>query len=191
MQISLIVAHPDPSSLNHALAQSIRSTLEAGGADVRFHDLYAERFDPLLSAEEIRTHRSSDLTVERHAEELTQADGLVIVHPVWFDAPPAILKGWVERVVRDGTAFDRTSDGGFVGRLRADAAMVVTTANAPADDSESDALAHFWQAFVLPTSGVETIERLHLTSVVASDLATRQGWLDQASERAERLFLAG
>lgn len=186
--MSLILAHPDPSSLNHALARSIVEALEERGHRVDVHDLYAEGFDPCLTAREIETHASDDPRVERHAAELAAADGLVVVHPVWFDAPPAILKGWVDRVVREGSAFERDEAGGFHGLLRARAALLVTTANAPYDEAQGDALDHFWTGFVLAAAGVATVERLHLTPVVGSPLATRRGWLEEAADRAEALF---
>lgn len=188
MTVSLILAHPEPSSLNHALARSIVEALEEQGVAVSVHDLYAERFDPSLTAAEIRSHVSGDATVEQHAAELAAADGLVVVHPVWFDAPPAILKGWVDRVVREGTAFERGAEGSFLGLLQVRAALLITTANAPYDPDTGDALDHFWKGFVLAAAGVPTVERLHLTPVIASDLATRRGWLEDAAARAESLF---
>lgn len=188
MSISLIFAHPDPGSLNHAVARSILEALEEGGRRVAVHDLYAERFDPRLGRDELRTHRSDDPLVEAHVAELVEADGLVVVHPVWFDAPPAILKGWVDRVVRQGSAYERTPDGGFLGLLAARTAMLVTTANAPRDERGGDALDHFWSDFVLAAAGIEAVERIHLAPVVASDLAMRRAWLEHVAERAERLF---
>jgi putative NADPH-quinone reductase len=190
MTISLILAHPDPGSLNHALARSILEALEEAGHAVRLHDLYAERFDPVLPAEEMRTHRSDDPRVEAHVHELSEADGLIVVHPVWFDTPPAILKGWVDRVVREGDVYERTQDGGFRGLAKARAALLVTTANAPYDAQRGDALDHFWRGFVLAVAGIEPVERVHLTPVIASDLATRRGWLEEVADRAEALFPA-
>ncbi|MDZ7707812.1 MAG: NAD(P)H-dependent oxidoreductase [Trueperaceae bacterium] len=191
MTISLILAHPNPDSLNHALARSVFAALRESGHDVVVHDLYHERFDPCLTAGEIATHRSDDPLVERHAAEIQGADGLVLIHPNWFDQPPAILKGWVDRVIRDGTAFRRTADGGFEGLLDIGAALLVTTANAPYDAAAGDAIDAFWKGFVLPICGVSTVERLHLTPVVASSLEQRRAWLDEAAERAQALFPAG
>lgn len=188
MTLSLILAHPDPGSLNHALARSAVEALEELGHDVRFHDLYAEGFDPRLTAAEIGTHRSDDPLIERHADELVRSDGLLIVHPNWFDLPPAVLKGWVDRVVREGTAFERGPDGGFRGLTRLRAALLVTTANAPYDDSAGDGLDRFWRDLVLPTCGVERVERVNVTPVVTSTLAVRRGWLEEVAARAEATF---
>lgn len=191
MTISLILAHPNPDSLNHALARSVFAALRQRGHDVVLHDLYDERFDPCLTTAEIVTHRSDDALVERHAAEIQAADGLVLVHPNWFDQPPAILKGWVERVIREGTAFRRPLDGGFEGLLNVRAALLVTTANAPYDAASGDAIDRFWKGFVLPTCGVPTVERLHLTPVVASSLEQRRAWLEETGERAQALFATG
>jgi len=53
MKISIILAHPDPASLNHAIARTAKAGLRANGHDVILHDLYAERFDPILNSSEI------------------------------------------------------------------------------------------------------------------------------------------
>src|SRR5690606_9931348 len=75
---------------------------------------------------------AADALAERYAADLLGADAVVVVHPVWFFGPPAALKGWVERVVREGVAFDVGEGGAVTGRLTAGAALVVTTGNAGA-----------------------------------------------------------
>jgi len=188
MHIVLVLAHPDPESLNHAAARSAFEALEQAGHEVAVHDLYAERFDPRLTGSEIHQHRSDDPLVEAHATELAGADGLVVVHPVWFDHVPAILKGWVDRVVREGTAYERRHDGGFRGLTKLRSALLVTTANAPDQPDPGDGTDHFWRDWVLPTCGVTRVERVHLSPVVGSTLATRRSWLEAVAERAEATF---
>jgi putative NADPH-quinone reductase len=64
VKVSVILAHPNPSSLNHAIAREVVETLRASGYQVAFHDLYAEGFDPILPTEELPTDaalRSADL----------------------------------------------------------------------------------------------------------------------------------
>lgn len=112
--VMLLLAHPRPDSYCHAIADRIRSVLTGSGHDVRFHDLYAERFDPIVSAEEAYTTgesveaylaREADTVVGRHRAELRDARGLVVVHPNWWGKPPAILSGWMDRVVVPGVAY--------------------------------------------------------------------------------------
>lgn len=83
MEISVILAHPDRRSFNHAIANSARRTLERYGHSIWFHDLYAEGFDPLLPASELDTNRQTPADMARYCEELQRSDGLVLVHPNW------------------------------------------------------------------------------------------------------------
>ena len=111
MNISVILAHPTPGSFNHALAQTATVALQSLGHQVICHDLYAEKFDPLMVTDEIPRGGPVPPLMERHANEMSQADGLVIVHPNWWCQPPAILKGWVDRVFRPGKAYQFVPDG--------------------------------------------------------------------------------
>ena len=93
----IIFGHPSTESFNAALAQAYEETVRSRHHSTTRRDLYALNFDPLLSESE-RT--ASDLTRvrddARHELELaTQADVIVFVYPLWFGAPPAIVKGYL------------------------------------------------------------------------------------------------
>jgi len=97
--VMLLLAHPRATSYCHAIAERIGESLLNLGHEVRSHDLYAELFDPVLTAEESHTSggaiesvlaRENDPLVALHREELRVADGLVTVHPNWWGMPPAI-----------------------------------------------------------------------------------------------------
>jgi NAD(P)H dehydrogenase (quinone) len=96
MKVSIILAHPDSGSFNHAIANKARKTLERNGHDAVFHDLYLEGFDPLLTREEIPKTAPLGPLIQSHCEETHNADGIIIIHPNWWGMPPAILKGWVD-----------------------------------------------------------------------------------------------
>ncbi len=186
MIASVVLAHPRPGSLNHALAASVVRALAAAGATVRFHDLYAEGFDPLLRADEVETTVFADALAARHAAEIVEADRIVIVHPSWFFQVPAVLKGWVERVIRQDVAFVMT-EAGVEGRLRAERALVVTTGNAPTSyevDALGDPLTTFWRDCVLVPAGVGRVERLAFGPVRGSSAAARAAWLAEAAAAA-------
>jgi NAD(P)H dehydrogenase (quinone) len=137
MQISIILAHPDPKSFNHAIAQTAAEKLRQRGHGVVLHDLYAEGFDPILPTAEIPEEGVVADEVERHCWEISSADGIVIVHPNWWGQPPAILKGWIDRVIRPGVAYKflngDSGDGVPVGLLKAKAAVVFNTSNTQAE----------------------------------------------------------
>ena len=105
MNISIILAHPDPGSLNHAIASTAAETLRRNGHEVVLHDLCREKFPPLLSVMELRKDAKLVPVVARHCQEIAKADGIIIVHPNWWGMPPAILKGWIDRVLRPEVAY--------------------------------------------------------------------------------------
>ena len=123
MNVSVILAHPDPRSLNHAIAGAAVASLRSSGHQVFFHDLYAEGFDPILPGEEIGRYAALPPEIALHCREIGWAEGIIIVHPNWWGQPPAILKGWVDRVLRPGVAYrfldGDDGDGVPVGLLRA------------------------------------------------------------------------
>lgn len=115
MRCLLVLAHPVPGSLSHALADRATATLQAGGHEVTRLDLYAEGFDPVLSPAERRGYYARDghpPALPDHAAQLAGAQGLVLCFPTWWFGMPAILKGWFDRVWSPGLAFDHAPDGG-------------------------------------------------------------------------------
>ncbi len=133
MKISMIIGHPDTESFNHAIALAAAERLTADGHAVWFHDLYQERFDPLLYAEEFPQNARLPFLVDEHCCQIALANGIVIVHPNWWGQPPAILKGWIDRVIRPGVAYrfeeDDSGEGVPVRLLAAKAAVVFNTSN--------------------------------------------------------------
>ncbi|MGZ4680495.1 MAG: NAD(P)H-dependent oxidoreductase [Ilumatobacteraceae bacterium] len=109
MRIVVVVAHPDPDSFSHAIASTARNTLDASGHDVTMIDLYAEGFRTAMNLEERVAYHGPrpilDPVVERHATIVKRADTLVFVYPTWWSMMPAILKGWLERVMVPGVGF--------------------------------------------------------------------------------------
>ena len=139
MRISVILAHPDDGSFNHAIARTAVKQLETNGHKVNFHDLYLENFEPLLTRAEILKDAHLPKAIKEHCEEIAVADGIVIVHPNWWGQPPAILKGWVDRVIRPGIAYEflegDSGEGVPIGLLIAKAVIVFNTSNT---DSERE-----------------------------------------------------
>jgi putative NADPH-quinone reductase len=113
MRVLMIYCHPRPDSLCAALRDTAKAALEAKGHQVDLRDLYAEGFQPVLTAEERgRYHDTQDnlAGIEDHVEGLRRADALLLVHPTWWYGMPAMLKGWFDRVWAPGVAF-RLGDG--------------------------------------------------------------------------------
>jgi putative NADPH-quinone reductase len=189
MKISVILGHPTPGSLNHAIAKTAVETLSTLGHKVTFHDLYAENFDPILRTGEIPKGAPAPAQIVRHTAEILSAEGIVIVHPDWWCQPPAILKGWVDRVLRAGEAY-RFTETGAVGLLKSRQALVITTANNPQENEVQmygDPLEVFWKKVVFGLCGVPC-ERLVFSPVILSTPDQRAQWLQQVGDRVDALF---
>jgi NAD(P)H dehydrogenase (quinone) len=195
VKILVVLGHPQPGSFNHALAEAVVSALEERGHEVVFHDLYAEGFDPLLPAEEILSDGPVDPEVVRHGAELAAAEGIVVVHPNWWGQPPAILKGWIDRVVRPEVAYrfleGDSGEGVPEGLLRAKTAVVLTTSNTNETRELAvfgDPLEALWVRCVFGLCGVEDVRRRNFGVVVTSSGQERAVWLQDAAEMIRRAF---
>ena len=197
MNVLVILAHPTPGSFNHAIAETVVSTLEQIGHSGFFHDLYAEGFDPVLPSDEILGDET-DPVVSGHCEQLAAADGIVLVHPNWWGMPPAILKGWVDRVVRPEVAY-RFEEGDGVegiplGLLKAKTAIVFNTSNTPEKREQEvfgDPLENLWKNCIFDLCGVKEFYRKNFGVVVTSTEGERKGWLGEVAEIVGRVFPAG
>ncbi len=187
----MVVAHPGEGSLTRALASAVVEGAAGVGAEVRVHDLYADGFDPRMPQSEVGTTVFGDALTARYASEVLAADAFAIVHPVWFFHAPAIVKGWVDRVMREGVAYDLAA-GVATSRLRARALHVFNTANAAAgaEGVFGNQLERFWFDVVFGSVKLEHKGRTLLPNVAGSSLAEREEWLAAAHRQAAEMLLA-
>jgi len=196
MKISVILGHPHKGSFNHAVAETVAAALNARGHDVRFHDLYAEAFDPVLPDAEMPKDAVLPPLVMRHCDEIASADGIVIIHPNWWGQPPAVLKGWIDRVLRPGIAYEfREGDSGEgipVGLLRAKAALVFNTSNTEARREQTvfgDPLERIWKDCIFGLCGVRVVHRRTFGVIVTSTENQRAAWLEEVRELIGKTFV--
>ena len=186
MKISVILAHPNPGSFNHAIGAAVIQALGENRHDIVYHDLYTERFNPVLPFEEIPRGALLDPVIQAHCAEIAAAEGIVVIHPDWWGQPPAILKGWVDRVLRPGVAYrflegDR-GEGVPVGLLKAKAALVFNTSNTPRGremEAFGDPLERLWKDCIFSLCGVPVIHRRMFSVVVTSTDDERRRWLEE------------
>jgi NAD(P)H dehydrogenase (quinone) len=195
MQIMTVTAAPSTESFGYAIAARVRKYLESAGHRVIFHDLYREQFPPLLPVEEIPYGAETDPTVAAHCSELTASDGIVIVHPNWWGQPPAVLKGWVDRVFRPGTAYLYEGKPGEIGTvtglLSGKFALVFTTGDTDEETERSyfhDPLETLWRYSIFGFCGVTRFLRHHFSVIMISTEQQRRMWLDEA-ETVTKNFL--
>lgn len=145
MHVLIVHAHPEPASFNGALTRAAVAAVREAGHSAEVSDLHASGFDPVAGRHDFTTvadpqtfhyQREQDHAarhggfcdaLRREQEKVARADVLILQFPLWWGAPPAILKGWCERVLAYGFAYvdgRRFDTGLFKGRR---ALMSVTT----------------------------------------------------------------
>jgi NAD(P)H dehydrogenase (quinone) len=117
MRALIVYCHPRPDSFTAAVRDVVAKKLTEAGAEIRLADLYARGFDPVLSAGEFDTYpdtANNRATVVEDVADIEWCDTLIFVYPTWWYGLPAMLKGWLDRVLVPGSAFvmpdDQTSD---------------------------------------------------------------------------------
>jgi len=195
MRILVILAHPDKGSFNHAIAETAVKTLKKNGHEVIFHDLYDEKFDPILPAIEFPKDAFLTPEIERHCWEISTADGIIIVHPNWWGQPPAILKGWIDRVMRPGVAYEflegDKGEGVPNGLLKATSAIVYNTANTEVEREKrvfGDPLETIWKNCIFDLCGVQHFYRKTFGIVVVSSEMQRKQWLQEVRDKLTEFF---
>lgn len=108
MRALVVYCHPTPDSFNAAVRDLVLAKLAAAGAETRIHDLYGEGFQPILTAAEWQGYLrcpENCAPVSREVADLRWCDTLIFVYPTWWYGLPAILKGWLDRVMLPDVAF--------------------------------------------------------------------------------------
>jgi putative NADPH-quinone reductase len=190
MNVFVLIGHQKLGSFCHAIAAAAMEELKAAGHKVVYHDLYAERFDAILPHAEIPKGAPLDPVIAQHCREVTAADGYVIVHPNWWAMPPAILKGWLDRVLRQGVGY-QFGPGGVEPLLTGKRAVVLTTSNTPRDDElrlYGDPLENLWKACIFGMCGVEDFFRRNFEPVIMSTPEQREQWLAEVRAMIRERF---
>lgn len=138
MKVLIVYAHPEPDSFGGAMLRTALQALESDGHEVRVSDLYGMGFEPVASAADFQQRRFPDRLqydreqklasekpdgfspdIRAELDKLLWCDHLVFQFPLWWFSVPAILKGWIDRVLANGTAYGqgkRLDTGGLKGR---------------------------------------------------------------------------
>lgn len=130
-KIVIINGHPNPSSLNRALAEAYQKGAEKSGAEVKLIHIGELNFNPSLQfGYQQRTEQEPDL-VEAW-QKMVWADHLVWVHPVWWGGLPAVMKGFIDRVFLPGFAFRYRENSPWWDKLlKGKTAHIITTLDQP------------------------------------------------------------
>lgn len=194
MKILIIVAHPNKDSFNHAIFYKSIERIKRNGHTAIEHDLYSEGFDPILTCEEIPKSGEITKEIKKHCDDLITADGIIIIHPNWWGQPPAILKGWIDRVLRPGLTYEFVGndlgEGVPVGLLKAKAALIFNTSNTNKTREEEifkDPLEAIWKNCIFDLCGVGNFYR-KMYRILVTTPELRKAWLDEIDKTVDSYF---
>lgn len=150
MKILYVYAHPEPKSFNGALKDTALAALQEKGHEVKLSDLYATNFNPVLNAGDFTERKKPDIfkpffeaiqasktgafvpDIKEEMEKVKWADLLIFQFPIFFTSMPAIMKGWIDRILAPGFGFNPVTNNAYdTGLFKGKSAMLVTTTGAP------------------------------------------------------------
>jgi len=170
MKHAVIVSHPVRESFTLSVAGAYAAAAAALGHQVLSRDLYRMNFDPRLGAAELPLAPgfapAPDAAAERQL--LAGADVFALIYPLWLDTPPAMLKGYLERVFGYGFAYG--GEGGTQPLLTGRRLIVFTSSGAPLSWMEETgafaALRTLFDDYFAQVCGLTLLEHVHVGGVV-------------------------
>ena len=109
--ILIIYCHPYEQSFNHAELKAIKENLSAGQREYKIIDLYAEHFNSVYSTEELQLYHRGETTdplVTKYLKLCQQADTVIFITPYWWNSIPGMLKGFIDKVMKEGPGLSHT-----------------------------------------------------------------------------------
>ena len=191
MKALIVYAHPKEGSFCEAVRLAVEEELRRRGASCEVEDLYAQGFDPLLTAEEQAGALKGVFpeNVRRAQARVAEADLLVFVHPLWWSSVPAILKGWIDRVLAYGFAYDFGD--GMRGLLKGKRVALFTSTGAPEEvlrqGGTLDALKVTLDEGVFGSCGMEVVLHRYLFGPCGASDEERRVMLETVRRDAQTL----
>jgi NAD(P)H dehydrogenase (quinone) len=171
MKHAIIVAHPGEASFTNTMARAYESAVLAKGGSVMMRDLYRMKFDPCLKECEIpwSEHFKTPQDVTDEHSLLANVDVFAFFYPLWLNAPPAILKGYMERVFGMGFAYKR-GRGGNEPLLTGKRLLSVSSSGAPMDwvvkTGAWQAMRTLFDSHFAAVCGLDVADHVHFGGVV-------------------------
>lgn len=211
MKVLIVYAHHEPASFNAAMLRQKIATLQNEGHEVLVSDLHAMDFNPVASAADFTLRRFPDALqydreqkyayeqggfapeIQAEIDRLIWCDMLILQFPLWWWSVPAILKGWIDRVLVNGVAYGkgrRMDTGGLAGRR---AMLSLSTGCYPEMVSEGGLLGaldvSLWHLHsgTLAYTGFQVLPPLVSWSIHYTDESARQAYLDECARRMEEI----
>jgi len=184
----VILCHPRHDSFNAAVARRYCAAVEQGGQEAILRDLYDIRFDPLLRSEELPGTAAffQSPHVAYELDMLARADVIVMIYPIWFGAPPAMLKGYVDRVMGSDFSFRAVHDHDGASKLAGAHLLSLTSSGNSQiwleEQGQWQSLLQIFDRYLQRAFSMASTTHVHFSSVVEG---MSQRFFDQHMEDVE------
>lgn len=183
MKTLIVYAHPWEKSFNHHVLTKTTELLEQQGDEIDLIDLHADNFDPVFHAEGLKLFNQGqyhDKMAEGYAERLKRCDRVVFIFPIWWYGPPAILKGFFDKVFLNNHTYSQENKGEMTGLLKTKTAIALTTANIDEftmTEYLGNPVKTLYLGGIMETCGVEDSDWIHCGTV--QDQKSREKFLNK------------
>lgn len=184
MKYLIIIAHPNPKSFNNAIKEEVTKYLDAQKHEYVIRDLYELQFDPVLKASDFEKMQSGNTPndIKKEQDYILWADSLIFIHPIWWQGTPAILKGYIDRVLSYGFAY-KYGPNGPEGLLSNKKAYVISTAGNPDNVMEQlglyKAMNTTIDTLTLEFCGIKVLKHHYFAAVPSVSDAIRKQYLEE------------
>ena len=180
----IIFAHPNPDSFTNAMVARVADVSAQQGAEVIVRDLYEMNFNPVLPLHELKGDIPPDILQEQ--QYIRRADLITLIYPLWWMGFPAILKGYLDRVLTHGFAY-QTDETGSVGLLRGKKMQQFINLGSNAQTYRENGYAQGLDVCLVNGlfnfCGIMDIQHTLFGSLYLIDDAARRAMLDEAAEK--------
>ena len=172
MKHAVVVAHPSQSSFNLAVANAYCDAVTQRGHTPILRDLYRMGFDPCLRDDEIprpRGFKPGDAVVAERST-IAEAEVFAFIYPLWFNTPPAILKGYIERVFGMGFGYGPIHEGGNTQLLKGRRMISFSSSGAPTawvkEEGAWSAIRNLFDDHVADVCGLICLDHVHFGDIL-------------------------
>lgn len=184
--ISILYAHPYDKSFNHAVLETVKNKLDQQGKEYNVIDLYADGFNPVIDAASLRLYskgETADPLAAKYLDLLLKSDEFIMIFPIWWGMMPAIVKGFFDKVMLSGTAYQYSETGELIpNKINIGRTLIFTTSQ-----SATDRFASFFDDYlnshVLEAVGMDNLEWYNCAQTAHGPVENRESFLNLVIEK--------
>ncbi len=190
----IISAHPSEKSFSNYLANILYAKSKEYGWNSLWTNLYKADFNPVLSPSDLQLLKDGETPLDIYSEQqkIVKADIISIIYPLWWATFPALLKGYIDRVLTNGFAYTY-GESGATGLLTDKKVIIHTTMGNTVEEYEQkgliDAFKRSQGEEVFGFCGMEILGHNFYPQITIADEPQRNKYIEKALEMYQPLWL--